>query len=87
MRDRTQAPNHLLDITEDVCPMTFVKAKLVFERAAPGDRLEILLTGDEPRRNVPAALKEAGAEILGFDETAPVARLHILKPDGLKPGG
>ena len=82
MRDETQAPNHLLDITEDVCPMTFVKAKLLFERAAPGDRLEILLTGEEPRRNVPAALREAGARIVLFDETAAVARLVIVKPNG-----
>ena len=38
-----------LDITRDVCPLTFVKTKLLLERMAPGDTAEIRLIGQEPR--------------------------------------
>ena len=29
-------PDYFLDITADVCPMTFVKTKLMLERMPPG---------------------------------------------------
>jgi TusA-related sulfurtransferase len=55
---------HFLDIRDDVCPMTFVKARLLVEKMSPGDSAEILLRGDEPTRNVPASIAELGHSVL-----------------------
>jgi len=53
-----------LDITKEVCPMTYVRVKLALERLAPGQTLEVRLVGDEPQRNVPRSVKEEGHRVL-----------------------
>jgi TusA-related sulfurtransferase len=67
-----------LDITEEVCPLTFVKAKLLMEELASGDIAEIRLAGVEPLGNVPRALVEDGHEILALaaETTGPGADPH-----------
>ena len=55
---------HKLDITEDHCPMTFVKAKLALEKLSAGDRLEVLLRAGEPLANVPRSAVEQGYTII-----------------------
>lgn len=60
-----------IDITEEVCPLTFVKAKLAVERMAPGDVLEIRLKGAEPLENVPRSMRELGHAILSLEPEAP----------------
>ncbi len=52
--------NHILDIRNDVCPMTFVKTRLLIEKMAVGDIATILLRGEEPIENVPASVAELG---------------------------
>ncbi len=52
-----------IDITREVCPMTFVRVKLRLESLNPGDTLEIRLNGGEPLENVPRALKDEGCEV------------------------
>lgn len=59
--------NIFLDITEDVCPMTFVKTRLMIERMSPGDIAEILLKGAEPLQNVPESVAELGHEVLSME--------------------
>jgi TusA-related sulfurtransferase len=54
-----------LDITDEVCPMTFVRTKLRLERMAPGEILSVRLRGEEPLRNVPKAARDEGHIILG----------------------
>ncbi|MBF0154440.1 MAG: sulfurtransferase TusA family protein [Magnetococcales bacterium] len=49
-----------IDITQDTCPLTFVKVKLKLENMAPGQILRIRLRGDEPRQNLPLTLREEG---------------------------
>ncbi len=44
--------------------MTFVRTRLALERMAPGQTLLVLLTGDEPRRNVPASAESLGHAVL-----------------------
>jgi TusA-related sulfurtransferase len=56
--------DYFLDITADVCPLTFVRTKLLLERMAPGGVAEIRLGGAEPLANVPRALTLAGHEVL-----------------------
>ncbi len=60
---------HVLDIRNDVCPMTFVKTRLLIERMPVGDVASILLRGAEPIENVPASVAELGHTVL---EMAPV---------------
>ena len=55
-----------LDITGDVCPLTFVKTKLLLERAAPGAIAEVRFKGAEPLENVPRSVAEDGHEILSL---------------------
>ncbi len=54
---------YFLDITADVCPMTFVKAKLMLERVPVGCELEIRLNAGEPLHNVPKSFTELGQTI------------------------
>lgn len=53
-----------LDITREVCPMTFVRTRLALDRLPPGARLLVRLKGDEPRRNVPRTAREHGHKVL-----------------------
>jgi TusA-related sulfurtransferase len=60
------AADYYLDITADVCPMTFVKTRLLIERMAPGATAEVRLKGAEPLVNVPQSVKELGHAVLGL---------------------
>ena len=53
-----------LDITQDVCPMTFVRTRLALDRMAAGQTLRVRLRGDEPRLNVPRTARELGHQVL-----------------------
>jgi TusA-related sulfurtransferase len=63
----TVRPDQTLDITGEVCPMTFVRTKLKLERMRSGEVLSVRLRGEEPLRNVPRAAREEGHAILGID--------------------
>lgn len=58
---------HFLDISAEVCPLTFVKTKLLIEKMTAGEVLEVRLKGDEPLRNVPRSLQELGHVILSLE--------------------
>jgi tRNA 2-thiouridine synthesizing protein A len=60
-------PDQTIDITNEVCPMTFVRTKLKLERMRPGEVLSVRLRGEEPLRNVPRAAREEGHAILAVD--------------------
>jgi TusA-related sulfurtransferase len=53
-----------IDITGDVCPMTFVRTRLALDRLAPGDTLRVRLKGEEPVRNVPRTAIEQGHQVI-----------------------
>lgn len=56
-----------LDITGDICPITFVRTKLALERLQPGEILQVRLKGGEPLRNVPRSAREQGHEVLSVE--------------------
>jgi tRNA 2-thiouridine synthesizing protein A len=60
--------DHAIDITGEVCPMTFVRTKLKLERMRPGEVLSVRLSGEEPLHNVPRAAREEGHTILGIED-------------------
>jgi len=68
-------PDQTLDITGEVCPMTFVRTKLKLERMQPGELLAVRLRGEEPLRNVPRAAREEGHAILAIE---PEGDAHLV---------
>jgi TusA-related sulfurtransferase len=60
-------PHARLDITRDVCPMTYVRVKLELEELPDGAELEVLLKGVEPLKNVPRSAREEGHEVLALE--------------------
>lgn len=79
------ATDFVLDITGEICPLTFVRTKLLIERMAPGQTAEIRLKGAEPLTNVPRSVKAEGHVVLQLEPEDPgagpggVHRLRIRK--------
>jgi TusA-related sulfurtransferase len=63
----TEKANYYLDITRDACPMTFVRTKLLVERMASGETLQVRLKGAEPLANVPRSIEELGHFIASLE--------------------
>ena len=57
-------PDLEIDVTDDTCPMTFVRTRLALDRLASGQVLAVLLRGEEARRSVPRASAEQGHAVL-----------------------
>ena len=55
-------------ITDVVCPVTFVKAKVALEELDEGQILSIRMNDGEPVQNVPRSIKEEGHQILKLDD-------------------
>ena len=78
--------DYFLDITTEVCPLTFVRTKLLIETMTRGSTAEVRLHGAEPLQNVPRAVKAQGLLILDCVPEEPdagpysVHRLRIHKP-------
>jgi tRNA 2-thiouridine synthesizing protein A len=71
-----------LDITDESCPMTFVRTKLCLERLSPGQILRVRLRDGEPLTNVPRAVADHGHEILALDRVmGDIFELVIEKRD------
>jgi tRNA 2-thiouridine synthesizing protein A len=56
-----------LDITNETCPMTFVKTKVALHGLSKGDVLEVLLRAGEPLKNVPRSCEGEGCRILSIE--------------------
>ena len=65
-----EAADYYLDITNEVCPLTFVRTKLLIERMAPGETALVLLRGSEPLSNVPRAIAGQGHDVLELQPLA-----------------
>lgn len=59
-----------IDITADVCPITFVRTKLLIERMASGQTAEVRLRGAEPLSNVPRAIAMQGHRVISLKAEA-----------------
>lgn len=57
-----------VDITDVVCPVTFVKAKVALEELDEGQILSIRLNDGEPVQNVPRSMKEEGHQVLKLND-------------------
>jgi tRNA 2-thiouridine synthesizing protein A len=61
------AADREIDITGDLCPMTFVRTRLALDRMTPGQILQVRLRGEEPLRNVPRTAAEQGHVVLSLE--------------------
>jgi tRNA 2-thiouridine synthesizing protein A len=63
-----------LDVTDRLCPLTWVAAKLALERLAAGDVLEVTCAPGEALENVPRSAREAGHEVTVRGATVRIVR-------------
>jgi len=56
--------DEFVDITDKVCPLTFVKAKVSIEELDDGEILAVRMNDGEPVQNVPRSFKEDGHQII-----------------------
>jgi TusA-related sulfurtransferase len=75
--DPAPTPDVIIDLTAQVCPMTFVRTRLALDEMEPGQVLEILLSGSEPQARVPRTVAQAGHEILSRHHDAG-GTLHLV---------
>lgn len=59
-----------IDITDVVCPITFVKVKMALEDLDDGQILGVHLNEGEPIQNVPRSLKDEGHKVLSVNQAA-----------------
>ncbi|MGE5663376.1 MAG: sulfurtransferase TusA family protein [Deltaproteobacteria bacterium] len=70
--------NPEIDITKDVCPMTFVKVKIAMTKIAPSGKLTVLL-GGEALKNVISSVKTEGHRVTGVTRRESAYLLEIEK--------
>ena len=68
-----------VDITDVVCPVTFVKAKVALEELDEGQVLSIRMNDGEPVQNVPRSIKEEGHQILKLEDNGDDTFTLIVK--------
>ena len=64
MSDKDITIDETVDITDVVCPVTFVKAKVALEELDEGQVISIHMNDGEPVQNVPRSIKDEGHQIL-----------------------
>ena len=75
--DKNRNTSDELDITSDLCPMTFVKSKLFLEKKSRGDIVGILITDGEPLENLPQALAQDGHVVHAVEPTGSFYHLTV----------
>ncbi len=79
--EKDHAVDFFIEITGEVCPLTFVKTKLLIESMQPGQTAEVRLQGREPLENVPRSVTDSGHKILSQepeDPAGPADGIHRL---------
>lgn len=72
-----------IDITDVVCPITFVKVKLALEDLEDGQTLAVHLNDGEPIQNVPRSLKEEDHKVLSVKKREDGTYDLVVKKNGL----
>lgn len=66
-----------IDITKEICPMTYVKTKLKLETMSSGQVLEVILREGEALTNVPKSIMAEGHKILDVRQDGEFYKLLI----------
>ena len=75
--------DEFLDITDVVCPITFVKVKVALEELDDGKILRVRLNDGEPIQNVPRSLKDEGHKVLSVDDNGDGTFTLLVEKGGL----
>ena len=73
-----------LDITDVVCPITFVKVKIALEDLENGQILDVHLNEGEPIQNVPRSLKDEGHKVLSVQKNDDETYNLLVQKGGLE---
>lgn len=65
--DNLKSIDREVDVTADVCPMTYVRTRLALDAMQPGQVLRVWLRGEEPRRNVPETATAQGHTVIAVE--------------------
>ena len=79
---KTKTSDRELDITGEICPMTFVRTRLALDRMATGETLMVRLRGEEPLRNVPQTAREQGHQVLSIQTEPDGISVLLLRKGG-----
>lgn len=63
-----------LDLRGVLCPMTWVRARVVLEEMAAGERLELRLDAGEPLESVPRSARDEGHEVRADGSTVSIVK-------------
>ena len=69
--------NQSIDITKEICPMTFVKTKLKLETMDIGQILEVKIREGEPLANLPKSVEQEGHRVLEIYKEDPFYKILI----------
>ena len=58
----------VIDMLDEVCPMTFVKTKLAIEKINQGERIKIIYNSQEAKTNVPKSLDELNHKVISIND-------------------
>lgn len=73
----------VVDITDVVCPMTFVKAKIAIEELEDGQILEVKMNEGEPIANVPKSFKEEGHKVIDVNNNEDGTFTVLVEKSGI----
>jgi TusA-related sulfurtransferase len=76
---QTIVADYDIDITAELCPMTYVRTRLALDRLSPGQILAVTLRGEDPLRNVPLNAERQGHAILARDALANGATRLLIR--------
>ena len=76
--------NDSLDITDVVCPITFVKVKMALEDLENGQILDVHLNEGEPIQNIPRSLKDEGHKVLSVQKNDDETYNLLVQKGGLE---
>ena len=80
MGEETYSVDETVDVTDVVCPVTFVKAYSALEEMREGQVLCVRMNGDQTVQDVPGSLKQEGHQILKlFDNNDGTYSLIVRK--------
>jgi TusA-related sulfurtransferase len=71
-----------IDITDVVCPVTFVRVKVALDEMDDGGTLSIRMNDGEPAQNVPRSVKDDGHAILRLSDNGDGTCDLIVKKRG-----
>ena len=64
-------PDEALNLCGEICPFTFVRAKLALEALPIGAVLRVIVDHEPAIRNIPRSAAEWGQEVVGVIDLAP----------------